>query len=340
FAQLSGRRARAALALLLNRRTSAPDVLRRFLAAGPGDLSVDKACRRAAAALQDVLSSPPGGLERFLDTGPLDPAFTLLVMDLRRLDAWCRDEMTLEPASVQAAFTRVRDHFLTQDGQPRRHRAYSMGDSASELDWKQHRELVVGGADGVLRVLNAYRSDLNVIVSRGLWRMFGIAESEYGRTLEAHAVLDFSEVIRRALHLLRQREEFSQSRFRLESRFQHILVDEFQDTSRAQWELVSRLIESWPEGEGASHTGPIPPTIFIVGDRKRSIYGFRDADVSVLDEARQYLQGLRSDGDVRRSISRSFRSRPALLAFVNDVCAEITTESSRQDAFRYEEQDR
>jgi ATP-dependent helicase/nuclease subunit A len=340
FAQLSERRVRAALTLLLNRRTSAPDVLRRFLASGPGDLTVQRACRHAAGELCDALSLPSGGLERFLDTGPLEAGFELLARDLRRLDAYCRDEVRLDPAAVQAAFTRVREHFLTQEGQPRKQLVYAKADFASERDWKQHRELVVGHGESVVRMLNAYRRDLNVIVSRGVWRMFGIAESEYGRTLEAHAVLDFSEVLRRALHLLRQREEFSQSRFRLESRFQHILVDEFQDTSRAQWELVSRLIESWPEGEGASHAGPIPPTIFIVGDRKQSIYGFRDADVSVLEEARRYLQRLRPDGDVRRSISRSFRSRPALLAFVNDVCAEIDKESSRRDAFRYEEQDR
>jgi ATP-dependent helicase/nuclease subunit A len=340
FAQLSERRVRAALTLLLNRRTSAPDVLRRFLASGPSDLTVQEACRRAAGELCDALEAPPGGLERVLDTGPLEPGFTLLAGDLRRLDACCRDEMTLDPAAVQAAFTRVREHFLTQDGQPRKQLAYAKADFASERDWKQHRELVVGHGESVLRVLNDYRRDLNVIVSRGIWRMFGVAESEYSRTLEAHAVLDFPEILRRALHLLRQREEFSQSRFRLESRFQHILVDEFQDTSRAQWELVSRLIESWPEGEGASHAGPIPPTIFIVGDRKQSIYGFRDADVSVLDEARRYLQGLRPDGNVRRSISRSFRSRPALLAFVNDVCGEIDKASLRRDAFRYEEQDR
>ena len=97
-----------------------------------------------------------------------------------------------------------------------------------------------------------------------------------------------------------------------------MLVDEFQDTSRAQWELVAHLVRSWGEGIGAA-ADAIPPSIFIVGDRKQSIYGFRDADVAVLDEAGGFIDALRRDGDSRRAIRVSFRAVPALLAFVNDV---------------------
>ena len=108
--------------------------------------------------------------------------------------------------------------------------------------------------------------------------MFGIALSQYRRALDDRSVLDFSDVLQRALDLLRQMDEFSQSRFRLESRYHHVLVDEFQDTSRAQWELVSLLIQSWGEGMGLA----TEPSIFIVGDRKQSIYRFRDAEVAVM----------------------------------------------------------
>src|SRR6185369_16702077 len=136
-----------------------------------------------------------------------------------------------------------------------------------------------------------------------------------------------------------QMDEFAQSRYRLESRYHHVLVDEFQDTSRAQWELVSLLVQSWGEGAGLAASGPLPPSIFIVGDRKQSIYAFRDADVSILDDACRYIDALRPEGNARRTISRSFRAVPALLAFVNDVARDVPKVDRRRDAFRYGEED-
>jgi ATP-dependent helicase/nuclease subunit A len=341
FAQLGDRRARAGLSALLNRRVVAPVVLDRYLTNGPRDLTLAAAARRGAEALMDVFGSMRGELDRFLETGPLEPAFQLLKNQLYRLQrAIDAGDGAIDPAAVQAAYARAREHFLTQDGEPRTRLGYTKPQFFSAADWQTHRDLVVGHAPAVRDAYHRLRRDLNVLVSRGVRRMYAIAETEYQRTLRSHAVLDFSEVLLRALDLLRQMEEFAQSRYRLEARYHHVLVDEFQDTSRAQWELVSLLVQSWGEGAGLSHSGPLQPSIFIVGDRKQSIYGFRDADVSVLDEAGRYLETLRPDRDVRRSISRSFRAVPALLAFVNDVCDEMPQSAGRADAFRFIEEDR
>ena len=108
-------------------------------------------------------------------------------------------------------------------------------------------------------------------------------------------MLDFPDVLKRTLMLLSQMDEFSRSRYKLEARYQHVLVDEFQDTSRAQWELVELLVRSWSEGLGLVDP-TAQPSIFIVGDRKQSIYGFRDAEVAVLDEASRYIEALRPAG--------------------------------------------
>jgi ATP-dependent helicase/nuclease subunit A len=341
FSQLGERRVRGGLAVLLNRRIVAPDILAKYLqTARAAELDAMSVSARAARGLMEILESMRGGFDRFMESAPLEAPFLLLARSLRQVRAAVEAGRTLDPVVVQTMFSRVREHFLTQDGEPRSRSPYAKGAFASEADWRTHRDLVVGHADAVLRVSEAFRRDLNVLVSRGVWRMFRIADVEYRRTLDAHAVLDFSDLLLKALDLLRRMEDFARSRYRLESRFHHVLVDEFQDTSRAQWELVSLLIQSWGEGAGLAHSGPLQPSVFIVGDRKQSIYGFRDADVSVLREAARHLDGLRPDGDVRRTITHSFRASAPLLAFVNDVCTDVGKEPARADAFEYEESDR
>jgi ATP-dependent helicase/nuclease subunit A len=339
FAQLGDRRARRGLAALLNRRLVAPAVLNRYLQSGPADLTVAVATHRAAAALLRVFTAMSRGLDGFLETGPPEPLFLLLARHLRRLEEGLAAGTPLNPAIVQATYGRAREYFLTDQGEPRKRIAFSKAQFVSERVWAAHRDLVVNQAAPIRETSDRYKRDLNVLVSRGILRMYRIAETEYRRTLDAHAVLDFADLLQRTLDLLRQMDEFAQSRYRLESRYHHVLVDEFQDTSRAQWELVSLLVESWGEGAGLASSGPLPPSIFIVGDRKQSIYAFRDADVSILDDARRYIEALRPDGDARRTISRSFRSVPALLAFVNDVARDIPKVDHRRDAFRYAEED-
>ena len=340
FAQLGERRARTGLALLLNRRIVAATVLDRFLARSSAGLDVATAVARGGKALSAMFAGMRGGLQRFLESGPPETAFVLLARQLQWLEQALADRKDLDPSAVAAVFAASREYFLTQDGKPRSRLTIPKNRFVSAAAWDTHRAFVVGHAPELLRIWLHYRGDLNVLVSRGVRRMFAIAEAEYRRTLDAHAVLDFHDVLIKAVGLLRQMEEFAQSRYRLEGRYHHVLVDEFQDTSRAQWELVERLVASWGEGAGLAHSGPLQPSVFIVGDRKQSIYGFRDADASVLREAIRHLELLRPGGDVRRSISRSFRSVGPLLAFVNDVCQSMNDAPSRSDAFVYEESDR
>jgi ATP-dependent exoDNAse (exonuclease V) beta subunit len=192
----------------------------------------------------------------------------------------------------------------------------------------------------VAGVLKSFRRDLNAVMSRGVRRVYQIALREYRDTLDSHGLLDFSEVLAGALTLLSQMEEFARSRYRLEGRYHHVLLDEFQDTSRAQWTLVALLIRSWGEGFGIADGTPLKPSIFLVGDRKQSIYGFRDADVAVMEEAASFVDGLRGERDSRRAISRSFRAVPQILAFANDLFQDIQKDDSRLDAFRFDAQDR
>ena len=340
FAHLGERRVRRGLTMLLDRRIVAPQVLARYLEAAPPGLDAASVTARGARALAEVFANLPGGLDAFLESGPPAAPFLLLARDLRHVAGAVTEGETVEPAVLQAALVRAGDYLLTQAGTPRQRPSHTKAAFASEHEYQTHKTLVARAGEGFAALRAAHHRELNLLVARGLRCMFAVASTEYRRTLDAHAALDFSDVLLRALALLRQMGEFAQSRYRLESRYQHLLVDEFQDTSRAQWELVSLLVQSWGAGAGLSAEGPLLPSIFIVGDRKQSIYGFREADVSILREAGRYLGTLRPGGDVRHSISRSFRSVPPLLAFVNDVCTDMQKAPAGDDRFEYEEQDR
>ena len=348
FAQLGERRLRAGLGTLLDRRLVAPGILRRYLQNGPRDLTAARACQNAFDRLQRLFAGMPGGpggVDSFLNDGPLQrPAFAMLARDIGEL---CRPALHFEARADQAAFRvlidRLRGYFLTQQGEPRKASfagtGFTADDCASAASWKRHRDRAAELAPPLAEAIRAFRRDLNVVMSRGVWRIFAVALATYRQTLEAHALLDFSGVLEHAIDLLKQMDEFARSRYRLEARYHHVLVDEFQDTSRAQWELVEQLVRSWGEGLGAS-AGALAPSIFVVGDRKQSIYGFRDADVSVLEDAAGFIEALRPDGRPRQAISVSFRAAPALLEFVNDVFDEVDKAPGRRDAFRYDGKDR
>ena len=183
---------------------------------------------------------------------------------------------------------RVRDHFLRRDGQARelaqvwksqvRDRGGLAGSSSSR------RKPCRGRSDVLLR----FRRDLNVLVSRGVWRLFEVADAEYRRTLDAHALLDFSDRWPHAW--VTGPDESSHRAGTVSSR----------DTTMCWWtsfRTQSRSVESdWPSrpvmgrGGGPCRRRTSRPFHF---HRLRSIdLRLCDADVSVFQEAGRFLEGL------------------------------------------------
>ena len=342
LAQMSLPRLAQGLRVLLERRFVAPAALRRFL--GLQKRLVRSEAAAAESARQDLrtrLTAMPRGLAAWFASAPRDvPAWTLARLDTERLVA----DSTREPmtaADVRAALDGLSRWVLTQKGEPRRKLVVARDAFASTSDYETHRAGLAYVADAVRATRRLFETSLNVLLARGIRRVFRLAHRHYLQTLLLHDALDFSEVLSRAVLLLGQMDEFSRSRFRLEARYQHVLVDEFQDTSRLQWQLVASLVRSWGEGFGLAHEGPLPPSLFLVGDRKQSIYRFRDADVGLLDEAVQFVQQLATDAPVRQAISQSFRSHPDLLAFSNDLAVGmVQPDAPSAAAFRYGSDDR
>ena len=336
FTELGESRLRLALSALLDRRLVAGDALNRFVRGR--EMTVAMACARLQTALRSAISSIAGSAgasaRAFAASGPEVSGFGLVALEIEELMA----PIGLPPARLRGLLDRLSALVLTQKGEPRKRLSHTKAQFRSAADYERHKTIVFGLGPHVQSALEALRKDLNLVLARGVRRVFAIAQDEYRRTLDKHGVLDFPDLLDRTLRLLGQMEEFSRSRYRLESRYEHVLVDEFQDTSRAQWRLVRELVRAWAAGEGPGH-GPLPPSIFIVGDRKQSIYGFRDAEVTVLDAAARFIDALRPETPARAVITRSYRSAHELLMFVNDVCASIEKAPDRLDAFRYTEAD-
>jgi ATP-dependent helicase/nuclease subunit A len=334
FAELGEFRLRQGLAGLIDRRLVAWAALSRFLR-HPERATVDKAVSRLLSRVRAAFSTVAGGAAALIASGPMHPDFALFAGDVQRLVA----DPPPDPPATQGLLGRVKEHLLTQDGSPRKRVSYKKADFRSSSDYERHVAMVATIGPYLVEALDAYRHDINLVLARAVRQLYAIALEQYGRTLHKHGVLDFADVLQRTLILLGQMEEFSRSRFKLESRYQHVLVDEFQDTSRAQWQLIELLVRSWAAGRGVAERN-LEPSIFIVGDRKQSIYGFRDAEVAVLDEACRYIESLRPGGPVRTAITRSFRSVRELLSFINDLFTLIEKVPDRADAFRYADDDR
>ena len=100
----------------------------------------------------------------------------------------------------------------------------------------------------------------------------------------------------------------------LQKSISHILIDEFQDTSMVQWEVFSKILEEIISGFEDSTNFEGYRTAFVVGDRKQSIYGFREADPLVMDLAAQFFERYKSP---IVSLNKSYRTSPLIMDFVS-----------------------
>ena len=129
--------------------------------------------------------------------------------------------------------------------------------------------------------------------------------------------LDFDDLIRKAGQLLNDPGLAAWVLFRLDGGIDHILVDEAQDTSPAQWAVIEKLTSEFTAGRGASDK---TRTLFVVGDKKQSIYSFQGADLSAFDTKRQEFSAkfVAVEQPMQdRTLDYSFRSSPAVLDVVD-----------------------
>ncbi|MFK8041148.1 UvrD-helicase domain-containing protein [Congregibacter sp.] len=126
--------------------------------------------------------------------------------------------------------------------------------------------------------------------------------------------VDHAQIAMAALTALGPDDQPTDLALRLDHGIEHLLVDEFQDTSSVQFELIRRLTRGWQEhNEG----NPLAPrTLLVVGDAMQSIYGFREANVGLFIRARR--EGVGDLSLVPLDLSVNFRSQEALVGWTNE----------------------
>jgi ATP-dependent helicase/nuclease subunit A len=143
----------------------------------------------------------------------------------------------------------------------------------------------------------------------------------YAAEKRARNALDYDDLIIQT-HRLLQSGGAAWVQFKLDEGIDHILIDEAQDTSALQWDIIQSLTDEFFAGEGAERT---VRTLFAVGDEKQSIFSFQGADPKQFDARRKFFEGRAAAGRRKfefEPLIKSWRSAPEILAFVDAVFAD------------------
>ena len=243
--------------------------------------------------------------------------------DRRELAAWLQDDAPLRAGGADLARWQGAVWLLLTAGNEFRKRlTKNEGFPPQCADMQPMRDLLeeLGRDAQARRTLIEVRrlpapaySDAQWARVREVAQVLVLAAAELDPVFREQGAADFPAVSLAALRALGSADAPTDLGLRLDYRLQHILVDEFQDTSSAQLELVRLLTAGWQQDDGRS--------VFCVGDPMQSIYGFRQAEVrAFLELAEEGIGELRFD--VQR-LQNNFRSAAPVVNWVNGCFAHI-----------------
>ena len=219
--------------------------------------------------------------------------------------------------------------FLTAKGEPRASKSQEKIDPAYPL----HAAAVIEGMAKVreLRALLDLAGWLTPALELGRAYAFAWDEAK-----KREGLIDFDDQIREAAALLDRSELADWIRYKLDRRFDHILVDEAQDTNAAQWRIIKALTGDFFAGEGAR--ADRLRTLFVVGDYKQAIFRFQGTSPENFARAQEYFREVIGAAAVNAStlranvrtrelqelgLEQSFRTASEVLGFVDAAIAEL-----------------
>lgn len=305
---------------LLSRMLASRDQWLPLLDSHDAQVLVDNLDQAIAKDVRQLSALMPLGWAGEIGKALAHAAQTLASTDDARLAAlldWDGSPLGTDADSL-AAWQAVAHGVLTQKGELRGRLTKREGfDTQSPfkapmMEWLKAQ----GNEQAWVRALSAIRDlpdgyqDEQLAMLEDLVQVLRLAAAQLTLRFADESEVDFIEVAQRALQALGSEAEPTDLMLAMDASIQHILVDEFQDTSHSQIELLRRLTAGWQQGDGR--------TLFLVGDPMQSIYRFRKAEVG-------WFLRIRQDGRLGHhaltplALTDNFRSKGGVVEWVNTV---------------------
>ena len=228
--------------------------------------------------------------------------------------------------ALQAAIEELREAWLPDDKRFRNARDSDL-ENAETLDWdtfvqkglakriaagettyykKEIGESAIKAYKILLRHARAVLIDLVAKQTEATYQLLSRFDLRYSQLKDDARVLQFDDITRLLADIAASNDVDSLS-YRMDGKIAHLLLDEFQDTSLAQWQVI-RPFAKHVTGRSKSRS------FFCVGDGKQAIYGWRGGVAEIFDAIENELSGL-----TRETLNRSFRSAPAIVQTTNNI---------------------
>lgn len=223
-------------------------------------------------------------------------------------------ERSLNPAlDTTDRFNSVKQAFLTTQLEVRK-RSYSqtlekkLGGKGIDRLLQLHEQL----SDAILETHDACLCNAAYALNTAWYSAGQALLNHYQCIKQEQRLLDFADLEWKSYRLLRDPEHSLWVQYKLDQKIDHMLIDEFQDTNPTQWQLILPLLQ-----EIASGNRERPRSVFLVGDAKQSIYGFRRANPQLQLTASDWLQN-ELNGRIF-PLSKSWRSSPVIIDCLNAI---------------------
>ena len=223
----------------------------------------------------------------------------------------------LEASDGAARYQALIDFFFTENGL-----RTSVVTKTFARNWPGLDDLLANEGARLAALLDRILAADLYAMSAAMLRLADAAITDYTRLKSARGVLDFEDLIVRTANLLARDDADRWVHYKLDRGIEHVLVDEAQDTSPRQWQVIGRLVDEFFSGEGAS--GGRLRTLFAVGDEKQSIFSFQGAVPAWFAHMRrEFARAARAGSYAWEDVDLhlSFRSVPKILAAVDAVFA-------------------